>query len=246
MTHKDAPLELWEQMLDDTDEARSYDAFEKITKHYQYLVEATARKLEQRLPDYLDDDELISLGQLGLLKAIGKYRPEQGLFSRYASTLIYGAIIDGLRQADFAPRGLRKQQRDLDQAVRELQGEGILSPTSEQIAFHLGLEDDEVKEIQHRIIRADVAPSDPSLLPNNRVASASDNLFSTELCREFVVWLKEFDIITQKVVALRYWKGLTMKATSEVLGVPVEQVRASNHAVLGQILPFMQDMARDD
>lgn len=245
MTHKDAPLELWAQKQD-PDEDIAYAAFEAITIHYQYLVEGTARKLERRLPDYLEDDELISLGQIGLLKAIERYEPGKGPFSRYASALVYGAIIDGLRQADFAPRGLRKQQRDIDQVIRDLQEVGVLNPTAEQIAVASNMEADEVREIQHRIVRADVAPADPSLLPSNRMGSASENLLSRELCREFVVWLKEFDEDTQKVIVLKYWKGLTMRDIAEQLQIPIEQVRSSHQAVISQVLPFMMEIARDD
>lgn len=245
MPHSEAPLNLWEE-LDDPSEEISFSAFEAIVVHYQYLVEGIARKLEHRLPSYLEDDELLSLGQIGLLKAISKYEPAQGPFSRYASAVVYGAIIDGLRASDFAPRGLRKQQRDLEQIEQSLRDDGITSPTAEEIAERAEIDVTEVRTIQQRVVRAEVAPADPSMLPSIRTGSAGENLWSQELCREFVVWLKKFDTTTQKVVALKYWKGMSMKSISDALNMPVEQVRARHQRVLSDILPFMQDMARDD
>lgn len=102
MTSREAPEHLWKKLAS-ADEEVSFVAFEELVLHYQYLVEAIARKLEHRLPSYLEDDELLSLGQIGLLKALGKYDSEQGAFSKYASAVIWGAIIDGLRANDFAP-----------------------------------------------------------------------------------------------------------------------------------------------
>ena len=80
MTSREAPEHLWKKLAS-ADEEVSFVAFEELVLHYQYLVEAIARKLEHRLPSYLEDDELLSLGQIGLLKALGKYDPGQGACS---------------------------------------------------------------------------------------------------------------------------------------------------------------------
>lgn len=246
MTIEELPSEYWDQYHDETDPAQSEAALNAIAEHYINLVEAVARKLQRRLPDFLDDGELISMGNGGLLKAIHRYNPQQGPFKNYASGIIWGAIMDGLRQADFAPRGLRAQQRKLEEAIQQLQSEGIPSPTSEEVALRLDLDTEDVQEIQRRIVRAEVAPSDPSLLPAVRTATGTEDLFSREMCREFVVWLKTYSQTTQKVIALKYWGNLSMKAIAEKLDIPLEQVRVSHQEVLAAILPFAQDMARDD
>lgn len=241
MARPDISREVWDAYL--AEDEFSYDAYEAIVIHYQYLVEGCARKLESRLPTYLEDSELVSFGQLGLLKAISRYDPDTGPFSRYASSVIYGAVIDGLRAADFAPRGLRKQQRDLDEAIRELQADGNTSPTNADIANALQVEESDVRNLQIRILKADVTPQDPADLKAYRPGTS---LGGSELCREFVVWLREQELLTQKVIALRYWSGLHLKTISDILKIPVEQVRSRHQEVLAKILPFMQELAIDE
>lgn len=240
----EASDDLWKK-LKSSNEETALKASDAIVRHYQYLVESVARKLESRLPSYLEDDELVSLGQIGLLKAIDKYELERGPFSRYASAIIFGSIIDGLRALDFAPRGLRKKQRTMNQAIHDLRGEGITSPTVEDIAGKLGVSESEVRNIQHRVVRADVTPSDPTLLPTAGHRSTEEEMWTREMCREFVRWLKGYDDLTQKVVLMRYWKAMTMKQISEELQVPPDHIRISHQAILSDILPFMQDLARD-
>lgn len=218
-------------------------ALEKLVVHYQYLVEGCARKLERKLPSYVEDDELISYGQVGLLKAIGKYDPNSGPFSRYASTVIYGAIIDGLREADFAPRGLRKQQRELEAVIASMQDDGLLNPTNKQIADYMGVPEKDLTNLQHRILKADVSPWEPDLMPLSK--NQNPSLLSREICREFVVWLKKSDIMTQKIIALRYWGGLSVRKISDRLGEPVDVVRTKHQDFMVQVLPFVRELVTE-
>ena len=239
---EEADLALWDTYrLGNPQE--SQEACEEIAIHYQYLVEGTARKLERRLPSFIRDEELISHGQLGLLKAMVKYNPESGPFSRYASSVIFGAVMDGLRHNDFAPRGLRKQQRELESAVQKIRDLGGDDPKNDEIAEALDMSLEDVVALQQKILRSEVTPQAPALLGAGRDTS---NLWSREICREFVVWLKERDIETQKIIALKYWKGMSVKTISESLGLPVEQIRSRHQKVLSDILPFVRELAVDD
>lgn len=244
MARPEAPMHLWEEYLG-TDEVESKMAYEDIVYHYQYLVEAIARKLQHRLPSFLEDAELISSGQLGLLRAINRYDPEAGPFSRYASTVIWGSIIDGLRAADFAPSSLRRQQRDMDAAVKKLRDSGAEDPTPEEIAEEMDTTEESVREIQYKVQKAEVAPTDPVLMPARQNGTVGADVWEREMCREFVVWLKEKDILTQKVVVLKYWKMMSLKNIATVLDQPVTSVRDRHQKVLAELLPFMVDLASD-
>jgi RNA polymerase sigma factor for flagellar operon FliA len=242
MSRPEVNSEEWDRLNSPNPDVES-EAFHHIVLHYQYLVEGTARKLQRKLPSYLEDSELISFGQMGLLKAVRRYKPDQGPFSKYASTVVYGAIIDGLRAADFAPRGLRRQQREMETSIQELQNEGVSQPTSSQIALTMGVDEEEVLNLQHKIQRADVSPHDPTRLGS---VQGNESFLSRELCREFVVWLKEKDELTQKVIAMRYWAEMSIKQISQALGLSPEQVRVRHLDVLSGIIPLMIDIAQDE
>jgi RNA polymerase sporulation-specific sigma factor len=77
--------ELLEQMY-----AGNKDAREELAKHNMRLVVHVAKKYS----NYHDNDELISVGSIGLVKAINTYSPEKGTqFATYAAKCIENEIL---------------------------------------------------------------------------------------------------------------------------------------------------------
>ena len=71
-----------------------------------------AGRLRTRMPDSVDQDDLVSDGVLGLMDAIERFEPARGLsFQTFAVPRIRGAIIDGMRSMDFVPRSVRDKLR---------------------------------------------------------------------------------------------------------------------------------------
>lgn len=72
----------------------------------QGLVRSIAWKVHQRLPPYVDLEELVSSGQVGLAEAARDFDAERGgQFSTYAWYRIRGAILDGLSRMKWFDRG---------------------------------------------------------------------------------------------------------------------------------------------
>ncbi len=75
-------------------------------------VKVIARRIHDRLPASVSLDDLISAGVLGLIAAIDRYDPSQDAsLPTYAEYKIRGAILDSLRDLDWAPRLQRKRSR---------------------------------------------------------------------------------------------------------------------------------------
>src|SRR5438874_12704216 len=65
-------------------------------------VKFIARKIHARLPHYVDVQDLIHAGILGLLDAVSKYDKMRNVqFKSYAQFRIRGAILDNLRELDW-------------------------------------------------------------------------------------------------------------------------------------------------
>ena len=88
---------LVERMLDGDREAES-----ALIEHNLRLVAHIARKYSQRS---VDQDDLISIGSLGLIKAVKSFRPEAGKLTAYASRCIENEILMYFR-ADRKNRGV--------------------------------------------------------------------------------------------------------------------------------------------
>jgi RNA polymerase sigma factor for flagellar operon FliA len=85
-------------------------------------IKYIAQRISTKLPSHVELNDLVSAGILGLLDAIEKFDPNRGVkFKTYAELRIKGAILDSLRNLDWAPRSLRKKSKDLERVYRELE-----------------------------------------------------------------------------------------------------------------------------
>ena len=110
-----------------------------VLKHLP-IVKAIAAQVRQKLPEHVDLDDLIQAGTLGLLDAADKFDATKSVvFSTYAKHRIKGAIIDSLRQADWASRELRARKRRVDEWTRELSAQLNRPPFEEEIAEKMGM-----------------------------------------------------------------------------------------------------------
>ena len=111
-----------------------------VMKHMP-LVKAIAAGIRRNLPAHVDLDDLVQAGALGLLDATRKYDTgKKVLFETYAKYRIRGAILDSLRNADWASRGLRKRQKEIEAVTRALAAELGRTPTDVEVAARLGID----------------------------------------------------------------------------------------------------------
>ena len=95
---------------------------EAIIMEYAPMINYVASRIALRLPPHIEVDDLISVGVLGLMDAIGKYDPNRGAkFKTYAEFRVRGAILDELRSMDWVPRSVRQKAASIDAVVQKLQ-----------------------------------------------------------------------------------------------------------------------------
>ena len=114
------------------------------TQHYltQYapLVKRIAHHMMAKLPASVEIDDVIQTGMLGLLDAVNRYEESHGAqFETYAAQRIRGAILDGLRQADWLPRSFRRDLRRIEVAIGKLEQRLGRAPSEQAVADELGV-----------------------------------------------------------------------------------------------------------
>ena len=107
---------------------------------YAPLVKRLAYQMMSRLPASVEVEDLIQNGMMGLLDAINRFEEGMGAqFETYAVQRIRGAMLDGLREADWAPRSTRRDMRRIETAINVLEQKNARPPSESEIAEHLGL-----------------------------------------------------------------------------------------------------------
>jgi RNA polymerase sigma factor FliA len=120
---------------------------EQLILEHLPQVKLIARRIHERVPVSVSLDDLISTGILGLIAAIDRYDPSQDVkLKTYAEYKIRGAILDSLRDLDWAPRQQRKRAKQIESAIAALEQQLHRIPTEEEIAAHLQLSLDEYLE----------------------------------------------------------------------------------------------------
>src|SRR4029079_18557884 len=108
---------------------------DQIVLDHLPLVKAIAIRVHENLPVHVDLDDLIHAGVMGLFDAVTKYDGAKNVaFHSYAKHRIKGAILDSLRQLDWASRDLRRRQKQVEGATRELASKLGRNPTESEVA----------------------------------------------------------------------------------------------------------------
>src|SRR5882762_2522639 len=128
-------------------EAMTEDERERLILEHLPQVRLIARRIQERLPESVSLDDLISTGVIGLISAIDHFDPTHNVkLKTYAEYKIRGAILDSLRGLDWAPRQKRRKSKQIEAAIaiaeQRLQG----PPPEEEIAAELGITLEEYHE----------------------------------------------------------------------------------------------------
>jgi RNA polymerase sigma factor FliA len=121
---------------------------EALVMRHAELVKRIAYHLAGRLPASVEVDDLIQAGMLGLLEAASNYSAGRGAsFETYAGIRIRGAMLDGLRKLDWAPRSVHRKARAVASAIRELEAELGHEARDADVATKMGVSLDEYHKI---------------------------------------------------------------------------------------------------
>src|SRR5436305_14349362 len=121
-------------------DAMSAEERERIILEQLPQVRLIARRIQERLPESISLDDLISTGVIGVISAIDNFDPTQNVKLRtYAEFKIRGAILDSLRGLDWAPRQKRRKSKQIEAAIAVAEQRLQAPPSEEDIACELGV-----------------------------------------------------------------------------------------------------------
>ena len=211
------------------------------------LVKTLAQRLVQRLPAQVEVSDLISVGVLGLIDAATRYKPSTGVpFDAFARRRVQGAMLDALRDLDWAPRSLRKMRRDLDGAIARLRHELARDPDDDEIAAAMNLSQaeygrvlDQVRSLELGAMRQLDAPNQDGLslieLCIDPDEGPEARLERSELREHLTGALTQLPDRERQILALYYEEELTMAEIGAVIGVCESRVSQLRSLALSRL-----------
>ncbi|MFY9176259.1 MAG: FliA/WhiG family RNA polymerase sigma factor [Caldicoprobacterales bacterium] len=204
-----------------------------IIMHYSQLVNRVVNRIAPRYSDYIDIDDLVAYGILGLIDAIEKFDLDKGVkFETYATFRIRGAIIDQIREQDWIPRSLRNKAKDVEEAMEELEMKLGRQVEDEELAKHMGITIEELHRLLGQVHSFSLLSLDEQILEiiggPSQLASDSNTPEDHALYEDLKRILSEFiDVLPQKekmVINLYYYEELTLKEIGMIIGVSESRV----------------------
>src|SRR5579862_6151903 len=216
---------------------------DRVVLEHLPLVKAIAIRVHENLPVHVDVDDLVHSGVLGLFDAASKYNPDkQVAFSSYAKHRIKGAILDSLRQLDWASRDMRRRHKQVEAATRELASTLQRNPTEAEIAQKLGLDPERWRSMMLDLrnvglISASTRANENEDLPApdfpSKPETHPDSICAREQLRSVLgVAMKTLPERYQKVVLLYYTNEMTMKEIGGILGINESRVSQIHKSAL--------------
>jgi RNA polymerase sigma factor FliA len=249
----DQALDLWREYRD-TEDPRVRD---RLVLTFAPMVKYIVYRKVREMPARCDVEDFISCGLEALIRSIDRYDPDKGAtLEQFAWTRIHGAVLDELRRHDWAPRSLRRWDREVTKARDQFLGLYGRKPSREELASAMGVTTDVLLQRQDELARAQIGSlnavvhsDDDSAIERIDTLAADDRDSDPESSAIALAakerFRKAFDCLPpreRKIAVLLYVYNLTLREIGEILGVTESRV-CQLHA---QILKTLRTQLKSD
>ncbi|MDI6733558.1 MAG: FliA/WhiG family RNA polymerase sigma factor [Planctomycetota bacterium] len=221
----------------------------KLIEHYLPIVKTISDKLSLHLPEVVNVNDLFSLGLNGLIDAIKLFNIKRGVrFETYCTRRIKGAMLDGLREADWVPRLVRLKSHRLEKQYRQMEKLLCKKPTDFEVSKSLKIRCDEYNRLR---TKSKVTSMRPFAYKNNDEDSnpATANVLEDTRSRDGFKAMLQKDILEyikgkvpkneRLVLEMYFCDDLTMAEIGSILEVTesrISQIYASSIKRLRRLL----------
>jgi RNA polymerase sigma factor FliA len=230
----EAALKLWLEYRK-TNDPRVRD---RLVLTFAPLVKYIVYKKIRELPARCDIEDFISCGLEALITSIDRYDPEKGAtLEQFAWTRIHGAVLDELRRQDWAPRSLRRWERDIARARQTFLAVHRRPPSRDELADALGTTPADLSQREHEIAAADITSLNTMVLSEETTVERIDTLVAddsrldpehasatAEAKEKFRAAFAKLPEREREIAVLLYVKNLTLREIGDVLGVSESRV----------------------
>jgi RNA polymerase sigma factor for flagellar operon FliA len=206
----------------------------QLVEYYLPVVKNIADRLSLRLPNFVSVEDLTSMGIMGLFTSIRSFNLKRGVrFETYCANRVRGAMIDGLREADWVPRLVRTKSHRLEKTSHHLENTLCRKPSDVEIAKKLRISLNEYNKLVHESVATSILPftykdneDETNILTSNIL---EDNKSPDDLKRvlngQIVEYIKSNLSKKERIVLeMYYYEEMTMDEIGYVLDITESRV----------------------
>jgi RNA polymerase sigma factor for flagellar operon FliA len=244
------PQELWQRYH----RRAEADVENALVEKYLPLVAAVMGRLAMTLPDHVDQDDLYSVGLVGLLQALRNFDPTCGTsFETYARVRVRGAMLDELRRMDWVPRTIHEKARKVKNMMSQLEQQLRKTPTEAQMAKAMGITPKEYEALLNEVRPAAFVCLDAAgaaedsdggalheVIADLTEDSPVEQVSQRELKAVIFERLKELPAMQRKVLALYYVEDMHLREIAEVFGLTESRICQIHSQAILSIRAYLQ------
>ncbi len=219
----------------------AHDNSEALVLAHLGLVKRVALHLKVRIPPFMELDELIQVGMIGLLEAARAFNPTKGIeFESFALSRVRGAILDEVRQLSYLPRSAVAFNKSENQATNTLASELGRAPTQSELADHMG---DDLEIFQKRrgnakrfeTLSMEVMTDEVMGIADERTRQPDAIVEHEQFMGAVTDAIAELPERDQLLMSLYYVEELNLKEIGEILGVTESRISQLLTAVVKKL-----------
>ena len=219
---------------------------EALIMAHMAMVKRVAVHLKTRIPPFMELDELVQVGMVGLIEAARSFDPSMGHeFEHYALSRVRGAILDEVRRQSFLPRSAVAFNKSENEAVHILGAELGRSPTQSELAEFMGKDIDDFHRERGQAKRfetfsMEVVNDEVMRMPVERAQQPDVMVEEAQFMQAVVEAIDQLPERERMVMSLYYVEELNLKEIGEVLGVSESRVSQILSAVVKKLRQHLQ------
>lgn len=224
---------------------------DRLVLSYAPMVKYLASRKARAVPTHCELDDLVSCGLMALIAAVDRFDPAKGAtFEQYAWTRVSGAIMDELRRQDWAPRSVRRNERQVGEARDRLQTREGRPVSEEELAAELQISVTELRDRLAEAERAEVRSLNASVRTGEEIPSEVGETIEaplSELDPEHALLVRERTRLLRAAIANlpeRERDVLTLVHVHRLAGADIGRLLGVSESRVSQILASARDRLR--
>lgn len=200
--------------------------------------EGLVRSIANKFSGYFDMEDLYQVGRMGLIKAAKKFNREQGEFTTYAYTYVFGEINKYIRENNNLKisKEVIKLKRSITKARDLMRQRLSREPTTTELSLYLEIDEEKIEEIDQinqETKSLDYVQDEDSMSLYNSVQTTDKE--TTPEILDLKQELENLDDNELQLIYSRYYMDMTQTETSKQLGMSQVQVYRKERKVLEKL-----------
>jgi RNA polymerase sigma factor for flagellar operon FliA len=230
---------------------KTSEEIERLVINNLALVKHIISRMEMNLPYGMDREDLVSVGNIGLLEAAQNFDSSKNVqFQTYAYIKVRGAVLDEIRKVSFGGQSIIRKHKKISDAYKELEQKLGRIPNDIEVAQELGVSEDKFDKLLEETSGAylmsldDFTDDEDNLRFIDQLSDEEDHLGGIIEQEKLDLLVKAIDDLPEKdkiILSLYYEQRLSLKEISLIMNLSESRISQVHKKAVIAIRMYIQN-----